>query len=164
MADRSYEGAPIDASFKKPPWQRDGETIDVVDSNHSGSESSENSTDLFEGGQLKTNVDAGSDLANDIIRASMSNPSASVREVAQRAGCDPTYAWRVIKRKSAFEKYQRDALDQLSEKASKIVQLRASQPERTQASIADQVGVSEAYVSNVLRGNDQLVNELRGDA
>lgn len=164
MPGRSYDGDAIDASWKTPPWERDGETVGVVDSNRGGTEVAECSESLFEGGQIKTNIDGGTDLATDILKKALVKPNGSVREIATEVGCDPTYAWRVMKRQSAFDKYQKDRLEELSDNASEIIRLYVNKPEWTQREISESVEVSEAYVSNVLSANEHLISELGGDA
>lgn len=50
-----------------------------------------------------------------------------------------------------------EMLDALSETAAEIVELRTRNPDQLQREIANEVGVSDAYVSQVLRANQHLI-------
>lgn len=147
MAQHSYDGPALDMSWQHIQ-ERPGKTVEATPDTQDA---------------VTTTVDAGTELASEIVETAMRNPNAPVREIAARVGCDPSYAWRVMTRQSDVQRYRKDQWDDLSDRASKIVWIRATSPDRSQRSIAEQVGVSEAYVSKIIRSNDHLVDQARDE-
>ena len=146
---RSYNGDPIDGTeqyITERPYKGPGETV-------GGSDPDARGTDT-------TSFGEGSELAERIHTEHILNPSLSASDIADRVGCHRTTAWRVINRNDSYKK---DDFDDLSENASRVVWIRAADETKTQRAIADQVGVSEGYVSRILSHNQALVEQARAE-
>ena len=146
---RSYNDDPIDGTeqyISERPYKGSGETV-------GGSDPDARGTDTISFG-------GKSELEERIHAEHILNPSLSASDIADRVGCHRTTAWRVINRANSYEKPD---FDDLTENASRVVWIRAADETKTQCAIADQVGVSEGYVSRILSHNQALVEQARAE-
>lgn len=152
---RSYNGNPIDGTeqyITERPYKGRGETVSGSDPDSIGRDSAS-----FGGGSdLQEQI-----LKEHILKEHILNPELTPREISDRLGCCHTTVWRVVNRQDEQSRYQRDNFDDLSDNASRVVWIRAANPEKTQRAIAAQVGISEGYVSRILSHNRELVDLAR---
>lgn len=149
---RDYDGDPIDMTeqyITERPFKGPGETVSATDPDATGSDS--------------TSFGGASDLQEEILKEHVLNPNLTPPEIADRVGCCRTTAWQVINRQSDMDRYRGDDFSDLSDNASRVIWIRAADPEKTQRDIASQVGISEGYVSRILSNNPELVDRARDE-
>ena len=147
MSERKYSGKPLDATYQHIS-EKDGETVDATP---------------VDSGELKTELGGKTPLAEKIIDYAMKNPNADTREIANQVGCSHVYVWRLVNRQSDTERYAKKSIDELSQKAAKIVYIRAADENKSQKQIAEQIGVSGAYVSKVIQSNQHLIEQAKDE-
>lgn len=149
MQDRNVSGS-LDLS-----WTSDLKTAQERLNNDRGEVVSGSSMDDLGESSTVVGSDSDSPLAKEIKRYRLCNPNATLREIADATDCDFSYVWHVFHGEEA--RYSREAYSELSESQQRIISLRREDPDRTQRSIAEEVGVSEGYVSRTLSNNEKFL-------
>jgi len=144
MPERSYEGKALDATMTH-----------LSEIEEPGQESNASGQEKTSFGRNKT------DLQKEIIRQKMMNPDATVRGIANNVGCDYTYVHEVLKQREEepYARYRHDSWSGYTDKQKKIIKMARVQEEFTKADIAEEVGVSGALVTKVLKANQHLVGD-----
>jgi len=145
---REYSGDAIDLSWKQIQDRN-------VVSGGSVNEDGDVTTSLFS--------ENDTELQQEIKEIAWNNPETTVREIANRLDCNFAYVSEVLKSRGGRRDRSKDSEDELTETQSKIVYIAAYCPEKTHTEIAEQVGVSVAYVSMIRNDNEKIISEIRSE-
>lgn len=145
---REYDGPAIDGTYQHITEEKDGETI--------------SGTSDDEKGEVSTEVGDESDtsLQKKIKLFRLKNPDTSIRDIADELDCHYTYVCQVLNQGKNRQRRTKESVNDLTETQAKIAFICAFQPDRTNLSIAEQVGVNDSYVSTFRSDNGELINRI----